>query len=158
MGVMTFEGKNVASVSFGGKRVSKFVDNGKTFSFDTPHATLTDNTPPTYGFSSIPQYDAFRALSNDGITEVPANAFFTERKLVGLSLGGILTIGDLAFQQCPLTYIYIPKTSTIGDDAFQSVVNAATTKVIMLSKFNTDTEKNRIFGAGHWSAISFTWM
>lgn len=158
MGIIVDGGKNVVSISDGGKLISKFVDNGKTFSFDTPHVTMTDNTPPTYGFSSIPQYDAFRAIKENGIAVIPANAFFTERKMIGLSLGGVTEIGDLAFQQCPLTYIYVPVTSTIGDDAFQSVVNATTTKVIMLSKFNTDAEKNRIFGAGHWSAISFTWV
>lgn len=150
---MTFEGKNVASLSMGGKSVARFVDNGHTFSFSKPHATMTDNNPPTYGFSSIPQYDAFRALSNPGpdgsyITVIPANQFFTERKMTGITLPSIVEIGDLAFQQCPLTYIYIPNADTIGDNAFQSVINAATTKVVMKSKFNTVTEKNRIFGVG----------
>lgn len=158
MGIMIDGGKRVASISDGGKNLARFVDNGKTFSFNTPHATMTDYNPPTYGFSSIPQYDAFRALSNDGITDIPANTFFSERKITGLALGKIVTIGDLAFQQAPLTYLYIPVAETVGNNAFQTVVNAATTKVIMKSKFNTQAEKDRIFGAGHWSAISFTWV
>lgn len=154
MGVMTFGGKNVAAMSMGGKSVARFVDNGRIFSFSAPHATMADNNPPTYGFSSIPQYDAFRALTNPGpdgsyITVIPANAFFTERKMLGVTLGAITDIGDQAFQQAPLTYIYIPNADTIGENAFQTTVNAATTKVIMKNKFNTQAEKDRIFGAGH---------
>lgn len=163
MGTMTINGKNVVSMTIGGKNVASFVQGGKTFSFATPQATMTDNNPPTYGFSSIPQYDAFRALSNPGpdgsyISVIPANAFFTERKMIGLTLAGITDIGDQAFQQSPLTYIYIPAADTIGENAFQTVVNAATTKVIMKSKFNTQTEKDRIFGTNHWNLISFTWV
>lgn len=158
MGTMTLDNKKVVGMTIGGKNVASFVQNGNTFSFSTPHATMTDYNPPSYGFSSIPQYDAFRALANGGITTIPANAFFTERKLIGLTLAGITDIGDLAFQQSPLTYIYVPAATTIGDNAFQSVVNATTTKVVMKTKFNTQPEKDRIFGTNNWTNISFTWV
>lgn len=81
-----------------------------------------------------------------------------ENGITGISMPFVVNIGVSAFRNAPLTSIKIPKATTIGSNAFYSVVNGALTSVWMNHKFNTDAEKNRIFGSGHWNLIDFHWL
>lgn len=80
---------------------------------------------------------------------------FWHSALSKLSLPVVESIGSNAFQASRLTTLNIPKANMIGRLAFISIVNATTTKVTMKAKFNTDSEKNKIFGSGNWNNINF---
>lgn len=89
---------------------------------------------------------------------VADNQFSGETSLTEVNIPFVITIGQGAFIDSPLVYIDARAASTIGDTAFAKVVNAASTVVYMKSKFNTDAEKDRIFGPAHWNNITFYWM
>lgn len=83
---------------------------------------------------------------------------FEHSKLTSLSLPEATTIGSAAFFGSKLTSLNLPKATTIGGYAFSAIVNDASTTVTMKSKFNTDAEKDRVFGTGRWTNVTFTWV
>lgn len=121
------------------------------------------------------------SITLPNVTTIESNSFQSCRKLATLNLPNVITIedsgftygainlkllslpeattiGDESFLQAGIESLYIPKATTIGEYAFYSIVNNAETLVVMLSQFNTDAEKDRIFGAGHWDQITFSWL
>lgn len=113
-----------------------------------------------------------------GIDDVP--------KLSSLKIPKAKTIGDFAFanlpsftvlesdtiervgwggfMSSPLTVINLPKLWAIGYGSqyhwtpFKAVVNAPTTTVTLRNKWNTSANKDKLFGAGNWDQITFTWV
>lgn len=83
---------------------------------------------------------------------------FADCPATSVDLPLVTYIAVRAFQNCPLTNINLPNCDTILLESFESVVNAPTTTVTIKSKFNTPAEKDRIFGAGNWNQITFTWV
>lgn len=109
-------------------------------------------------FSTNAKRDEFKAV-RETITAQQFNPSDTpENHVTGISLPYTTSIGNYAFSYSPLTYIDVEKADTIGDMCFYSAVNVSTTRVIMKSKFNTPTEKDRIFKSGGWSHITFKWV
>ena len=94
--------------------------------------------------------------------EVRATAFKYSSQIKLVDLPKATFIGTETFYFCLLTYINVPIADTIGDHAFASTVNAATTIVRLPEKFNSAAEKDRIFkkidGTGDYSTITFIWI
>lgn len=64
-----------------------------------------------------------------------------------LYLPKAFSIGNNAFKNSTkLKTIFIPVATTIGDNAFAKIPNDPSTNIYLPSKFNTYTEKKRIFG------------
>ena len=82
-------------------------------------------------------------------TSVGNEQFNLEPVLTSIALSKATTIGSQAFHDSPLTDLSLPEAAVIGDNAFAHIVNLPTTHVTILVIFNTSTEKDRIFGAGH---------
>ena len=76
---------------------------------------------------------------------------FQGAHLTSLILPAVKTIGSIAFDQSKLTNISLPLTLTsVGKDAFNKIVNAATTTVTIPEiLIDSKDKKNDIFGAGN---------
>lgn len=133
-----------------GKTVAKFIWNGKECVLKTVGPKQNSFT----GTFSTPTKQAdFMAIT----TTVANDQFKDETGLTGVSLPSVTSIGFNAFKNSPLTSLDIPKATTIEDDAFMTIRNDANTVVTMNKKYNSDYEKDRIFGPGNTGVIHFEW-
>ncbi|RTZ68834.1 MAG: hypothetical protein DSZ21_01050 [Tenericutes bacterium] len=96
-------------------------------------------------FSSDDKKNQFIAIT----TEVKDNRFKDESNLTFISLPQVTIVAENAFANSPITSLFIPFASTIGDNAFKSIVNDPSTQVTLPSTFNSDDKKDKIFGAGN---------
>lgn len=99
------------------------------------------------------QYE-FNAIT----TTIADGQFASQPGVTTLSHVTVTNIGQGAFSGDPLVVANFPKADTIGDGAFVGTVNDKYTHVILKAKFNTDAEKDRLFGAGNWNNITFHWV
>lgn len=152
MAELQINGKKVKSISMKGKNLTKMEMNGHTYTFISSPGLQGNSFTGRFSYSG--KENDFMAITDT----VRSDSFIWEYDLKGIKLPDTINIGDNAFADSPLTEIYIPKATTIGRSVFISIVNNSSTKVTMLSKFNSDAEKNRIFSAGHWNNITFTWV
>lgn len=153
MGSITINGKQVKNWVIGGKTVKSLEMGGKVLSLIQVQTPTSHNS--FKGTFSTPAKQAdFMAVT----TTIASRQFVNEPKITSVSLPDVTDIGPVGLYFSPLTFVYIPKATTIGFNSFFTVVNAASTVVTMNKKFNTDTEKDRIFGKGHWSNITFHWL
>lgn len=114
-----------------------------------PHASTIGDT----AFQAAPLH----SINIPQVTTIGDTAF-QSALLQYLELPNLVSVGAHAFGSSPLIELKIIKATTIGDGAFASIVNSIDTLVLMQSKFNTDAEKNRIFGNGKWDQITFVWF
>ena len=82
---------------------------------------------------------------------------FQNSQLTKLRLDlNVKTIGQYAFEKSPLEELHIGlQVESIGNLAFWNTVNSPKTKVYLPAKFDSDSEKDRIFGKGGWDQITF---
>lgn len=128
---------------------NQFKEERGLTSISLPEVTTIGN----YAFYATP----LTSLSLPKVTVIKTRAFMYS-KLTSLDLPEATTIGEHAFQESKLTSLSMPKVTTIDGFAFLNIVNAPSTTVTLKSKFNTSTEKDRIFGFGNWTDITFTWV
>lgn len=158
MGSITINGKKVVKWVVGGKIVKSLTMGGKVLSFvdlnawhyggDNPHPNKNDWKGD---WSSSAKEAEFEAVT----TSVAHNQFTNEIYLISISLPNTTTIGSGSFKLSEIEEVNIPKATTIGDYAFYGVNIARI--FTMNKKFDTNAEKDRIFGGGYWNNITFHW-
>ena len=88
-----------------------------------------------------------KALYSPKVKKIGYKAFFNAL-LKTLYLPEATTIGTQAFEKSPITHLTLPIVNYLGDNAFKTIVNRPSTHVIIPLKFQTNAEKDRIFGVG----------
>lgn len=146
---ITFKGKEIETVTYKGKEISEITYKGKVIAL-VKDTTIKNTYTGTLKPELIPKFESY-------INDIPDNAFYYEGKITGITLPEVKSIGEHAFHWAPLTSINAPKSLTIGGNAFYHIINDASTSVTLPYVFNSDNQKNRIFGSGHWSNITFHW-
>ena len=96
----------------------------------------------------------------NNVTSIGNLAFSTSTLKTLIIPYGVTTIGEYAFGSATLTsLLIIPNSVTsIGTKAFDCITNNSNTHVIIPERFNSDSDKDKIFGAGHWNQITFYWI
>ena len=141
--------------------------------------TIPDNVT-TIGDSAFLASELKTLTIPNSVTSIGNSAFFNS-KLTSLTLGtsvqiigndaficaqltslilpnSVIAIGQFAFSNSELTSLTISNSVTsIGNRPFQSIVNNSNTHVRMPAIFNSDSDKDKIFGVGHWDQIIFNW-
>ena len=121
---------------------NQFKDENNLQSITLPEAL-------TIGENAFSSSSNLSSINLPKVTDIGDNAFKSSPFLHLISLPEVKSIGARSFLISQLTRITIPKVEHIGDQAFNGVINSPSTIVIMSGNFNTDVEKDRIFGAGH---------
>ena len=116
------------------------------------------------GVISIGEYAFYNSqlinLSIPGsVTSIGEYAFYNSQ-LINLSIPySLRSIGIYAFYNSKLRSLTIPDSVTsIGIGAFGKIVNNSNTKVTMPAWFNSDSDKDKIFGWYNWERITFDWI
>lgn len=90
---------------------------------------------------------------------VGSTSFYQCSQLTSVLLPKATYIGSEAFRYgSKITKISMPNATTIGDNAFANINHSDPVVVILKNTFNSTAEKNRIFGTGNWSNITFQWV
>lgn len=148
MGSITINGKNVKEWVIGGKTVQSLTMGSKILSFIKREPNSFTGT-----WSSPEQEAAFMAITDT----VAENKFFFETGITSITLPETTTIETNAFvYSSSLSSVHIPKAITIGDKSFDGTSNNL--EIWINKKFNTNAEKDRIFGTGKWNNITFHWL
>ena len=134
--------RKIKLLKYNNKKITKININSKD-------CTLIHPNSFTGTFTSEDKANAFKQAKT-----ISNNQFAGETGITGIKTSAT-SIGARAFKDSPLTSLIITDATTIGDHAFQSIVNERSTEVVWPDKFNTDAEKTRIFGGGHWNKIIF---
>lgn len=102
------------------------------------------------------------------LVSIDSSGLSYSSKLERIDLPALTTFQQNSFSgnfgdSSPLHYINLPSLNTYNKQpgsspVFQGIINQVSTQVILPSKFNTDDDKNILFGAGHWDRIKFTWV
>lgn len=116
-----------------------------------PHATKNDWKGT---FSSHDKQVEFEAIKDS----ISAHGFDNEGSITAISLPNVTTIDEYAFFRSNFITINLPKVYSIGNNALTNTVNSRITEVTLPDLFDTDADKNRIFGENGWQRITFHWL
>lgn len=125
------------------------------FAFGKAKLTTIDLPKATSVQSATFEQSPLTSFSIPRLTKID-DSVFKSAKFTELILTEITEVAGNAFSSSPLTKLDLPQVTAIGDNAFTSIVNAASTEVIVSNKLiDTDAKKDKIFGAGNWDQINF---